>query len=159
MTKFQIISISILLALITFGLSCNKENTNPNIPNVVINITIDPNSTVYQELNTQGGYLYLDEQPGIFIPSESRGIIVYRETMSTFKAYERQPPNDPYLCCDSKGNNCTKLIVGEFYPFAKDTCNGNLYYLPDGNLFEGEGKYPLIQYSAVYAGGLLHIYN
>lgn len=159
MKKFQIASIAIIFVLLLTGLSCNKGSINPDIPNVVINITIDPNSTIYQELNTSGGYLYLDEQAGIYIPSGSQGIIVYRETMTDFKAYERQPPNNPFQCCDDNGDNCTKLIVDEYYPFAKDTCTGNLYMLLDGTLFEGEGQYSLIQYNTVYQGGLLHVFN
>ncbi len=159
MKKSQLIILSLFLILITSSFSCNKGSINPDIPNVVINITLDPNSTIYQELNTPGGYIYLDEEPGIYIPSGSRGIIVYRETMSSFKAYERQPPNYPDECCDKNGNNCTKLIVGDNYPFAKDTCTDNLYYLPDGNLFQGEGRYSLIEYNTVYDGGLLHIFN
>ncbi len=159
MWSMKLSSIIISVIILLFGLSCNKGSINPDIPNVVINITIDPNSTIYQELNTPGGWLYLDEQPGIYIPSGSRGVIVYRVTMSEFKAYERQPPNFPFECCDENGRNCTKLIVGGNYPFVKDTCNDNLYQLLDGSLFQGVGKYPLIEYNAMYDGGLLHVFN
>ncbi|MDG2080401.1 MAG: hypothetical protein P8J47_01300 [Bacteroidales bacterium] len=147
-----------LLLLITIN-GCNKGSVNPNIPRVVINITIDPNSTIYQPLNTPGGWLYLDEQAGIYIPYGSQGVIVYRMSMTEFKAYERQSPDSRFECCDENMQNCAKLIVGGNYPFVKDTCNGNLYQLLDGSLFTGEGLYPLIEYGAVYDGGLLHIFN
>jgi len=138
--------------------SCNKSNINPNIPDVIISYTIDPNSTQFLDLNTVGGWLYLDEIPGIIIPYPSRGIIVYRYDLNEFKAYERQPPNDPFKCCDDvKG--CTKLIVGGNYPFVKDTCNNNLYQLLDGTLFNGTGQFSLIRYNAMYDGALLRIYN
>ncbi len=149
----------IILGFLALAVSCNKGSLNPNIPNVVINITIDPNSTIYQELNTAGGWLYLDEVPGMAIPLASRGVIIYRKSLSEFKAYERQPPNDPYLCCDNNGRNCGKLVVGQYYPFAMDTCANNMYLMDDGNLFEGSGQYPLIEYYAFYDGSLLHIYN
>jgi len=142
-----------------FALSCGKTVVNPNIPRVVINVTIDPNSTIFQQLNTPGGWLYLEEQPGVYIPTGSRGVIVYRLTMTEFKAYERQPPNFPYECCNDNGLYCTKLIVGGNYPFVKDTCNDNLYQLLDGSLFQGEGQFPLIEYSAMYDGALLHVFN
>lgn len=138
--------------------SCNKNNINPYIPDVVINMTIDPNATQFLELNTVGGWIYLDEVPGILVPYPSRGIIVYRYTLNEFKAYERQPPNDPLKCYDDN-DGYTKLIVGGNYPFTKDTCNGNLYQLLDGTLFSGTGQYPLIQYNAMYDGALLHIFN
>lgn len=132
--------------------SCKKEEQNPNIPNVFINITIDPNSTIYQELNTAGGWLYLTSTP------PSRGIIVYRIDQNQFVAYDRMPPNDPDRCCDDDGN-CTRLVVGDNFPFAKDECNNISYLLLNGSIFEGEGKYPLIQYNTSYNGQLLRIFN
>ena len=150
----------VLLAIMLFsGFSCDKRSVNPNIPRVVINVTINPNTTIFQELNTPGGWIYLEEQPGIYIPSGSRGVIVYRMTMTEFKAYERQPPNFPFECCDDNYYTCGKLVVGGNYPFVKDTCNDNLYQLLDGSLFQGVGQYPLIEYNAMYDGALLHVFN
>ncbi len=158
--RFKYIIASLLtIFVLLFAFSCNKANINPNIPRVVINVTIDPNSTMYQQLNTPGGWLYLEEQPGIYIPAGSRGVIVYRLTMTEFKAYERQPPNFPFECCNDDGFNCTKLVVGGNYPFVKDTCNDNLFQLLDGSLFQGEGQFPLIEYGAMYDGALLHVFN
>jgi len=147
----------LVIFILGFNISCNKDNINPYMPNVPINITIDPNSTLIQELNTVGGWVYLDEKPGIFIPSGSRGVMVYRKDVREFLAFERQPPNDPNNCCD--GIICTKLIIGEYFPLAKDTCTGTSYLLLDGSIVEGEGRFPLIQYQAIYDGNLLHIYN
>lgn len=145
------------IIILSFNISCDKANINPNIPNVPINITIDPNSTLNQELNTVGGWVYLDEKPGIFIPSGSRGVMVYRVDILEFKAYERQPPNTPNQCCTN--GVCTKLLIGDYFPLAKDTCTGTSYLLLDGSIIEGEGQFPLIEYAAVYDGNLLHIYN
>ncbi len=145
------------LGTMLFAGSCNKGRVNPNIPNVPINISIDPNSTLFQELNTVGGWLYLDEKPGVYIPYGSRGVMVYRLSIDEFMAFERQPPNSPDKCCD--GNKCTKLIIGDYFPLVKDTCTQTSYLLIDGSIVEGEGEYPLIRYSAVYDGNLLHVYN
>lgn len=154
-----IITTALFLLISSGYYSCGKkENTNPNIPNVSINLTIDPNSTFFLELNSVGGWIYLDEVPGMEIRYPSRGIIVHREDVSRFKAYERQPPNTPWECCDAK-QECTRLIVGSNYPFVKDTCTGTLYSLLDGSIFSGKGQYPLIQYNAFYDGALLHISN
>lgn len=150
MNKYLIFWIILTTAFMLDG--CKKEEQNPNIPNVFINITIDPNSTIYQELNTAGGWLYLTST------SPSRGIIVYRIDQTQFVAYDRMPPNDPDKCCDDDGN-CSRLVVGDYYPFAKDECNNISYLLLNGSIFEGEGKYPLIQYNTSYNGQLLRIFN
>ncbi len=154
---FYILALTITTVL--FYSACNKGHINPNIPYGTIRIDIDPNSTFYQELNTVGGWTYVNNgSPGVFISGNSRGVIIYRNGKSDFMAYDRMPPNDPDKCCDSQGN-CTHLVVGDFYPLVKDTCTQNSYLLLDGNLFQGTGRYPLIRYSAVYDGDLLHVYR
>ena len=153
-------SLFILLFIISlFTASCHKDSINPNIPNVNIHISINPNSTEFLELNTVGGWVYLDEKPSIYIPPGSRGIIVWRMDINLFKAYERQPPNDPFKCCSENYAHCGKLVIGDNYPFVKDTCTGTLYQLLDGSIIEGEGKYPLIEYAAEYDGYTLYIHN
>ncbi|MDA3944163.1 MAG: hypothetical protein PF694_11565 [Bacteroidetes bacterium] len=142
----------LVLAVIALSFSgCRKEEINPNNPNVYINITIDPNSTFYQELNTVGGWMYLTAEP------PSRGIIVYRYNLSEFLAYDRIPPNEPNNCCID--GNCTRLIVGDYFPFAYDECNEISYLLLNGGIVEGEGKFPLIQYNTTFNGQLLRIFN
>lgn len=158
MKKVLVTAVLLVLTGLFFNSCGKKENINPNIPNVNIHLSIDPNSTLFLELNSVGGWIYLDEVPGVDIRYPSRGIIVYREDMTLFKAYERQPPNTPFQCCDAK-QNCTKLIVGNNYPFAKDTCTGTMYSMFDGTIFTGVGQYSLIQYNAYYDGALLHISN
>ncbi len=152
--------LSVLGIILVLGImSCNKSNINPNIPKGVIRIDIDPNSTFYQELNTVGGWTYIDNgQPNAYISGNSRGVIVYRKSLTEFMAYDRMPPNEPDKCCNNNGQ-CTKLIVGDYYPMVKDTCTQNSYLLLNGSIFTGNGRYPLIQYQAVYDGGLLHIYK
>ena len=159
MRKTRFVTLIFLLTLILGIYSCGKDaNNNPNIPQVNINLTLDPNSTLFLELNSVGGWMYLDEVPGMYIPPPSRGVMVYRQDVTTFLAYERQPPNTPNQCCNSQ-QDCTKLIIGNNFPFVKDTCTGTLYNLLDGTIFEGEGQYPLIRYNAYFDGGTLFINN
>ncbi len=156
---YIIVALIFVMALFVLSSCGNKDNINPNIPYGTIRIDIDPNSSFYQELNTVGGWIYADNgQPGVSITGNSRGVIIYRYTETEFMAYDRMPPNNPNDCCAENGL-CTRLVVGDNYPLVKDTCNGNMYMLIDGSLFQGEGKYPLIRYSAVYDGGLLHVYK
>lgn len=146
-----VFKVIVLFVLVMSLGNCKKEDPNPNIPDVYVNITIDPNSTIYQALNTAGGWMYLTAD------FPSRGIIVHRINNEEFVAFERMPPNDPNKCCE--GTTCTRLVVDEFYPFAKDKCTGTMFSLLDGSIFEGEGKYPMTRYNTTYYGGLLRIFN
>lgn len=144
----------LMIALLGVG-SCSKNPVNPEIIPATVQINIDPTSTFYQQLNTVGGWVYVKNGDlGAYISSSSRGVIIYRVGIDTYKAYDRIPPNSPNQC-----GSTTALVVGSNYPFAKDPCTGNLYQLLDGTLFKGTGKYSMVQYHAVYDGNQLHVYN
>ncbi|MGN0033961.1 MAG: hypothetical protein ACI358_09345 [Candidatus Limimorpha sp.] len=125
--------------------SCNYKPSNPNEPDISINFTINPNSMEYFELNTVGGYIYIEaEYP-------SYGIIIYRKNIDEFMAYDRIPPNYPFDC----ENN--RLFVD--YPFVMDTCKGYEYLILDGSIVKGGSGYPLVQYFTEYDGTNLRVYN
>lgn len=145
------ITLLLLLATVVFH-SCEGVPENPNYPNAVVDFTIYPNTIHEQELNTVGGYKYYTSDP----QSTSRGIIVYRLYQDEFRAYDRLPPNNPNACCDGQGN-CTRLVVD--FPFVIDNCNDIKYNIINGDIFEGDGIYPLIQYHTSYNGTELHVYN
>lgn len=145
------ITLWLLLATVVFH-SCEGVPENPNYPNAVVDFTIYPNTIHEQELNTVGGYKYYTSDP----QSTSRGIIVYRLYQDEFRAYDRLPPNNPNACCDGQGN-CTRLVVD--FPFVIDNCNDIKYNIINGDIFEGDGIYPLIQYHTSYNGTELHVYN
>ena len=128
-------------------MSCKDTPNNPNIPNVYINFSIDPNSTMNYEINTVSGWMYVTEK------WPSRGIIIYRYSQNEFKAYERQSPNDPDHC----GQN-SRLIVES--PFVIDTCLNIKYSILDGSvLTQGYNGYPLIEYRTQYDGQILRVFN
>ena len=104
MKKFLVI----LVFFLGFN-SCIDTPYNPNTPDVYINFEIYPNSTMYYELNTIAGWMYVNA------PWPSRGIIIFRHPSGEFKAYERQSPNEPDYCGES-----SRLIVDS--PFVVDTC-------------------------------------
>lgn len=143
MKKLFIISTIYLLSMF----SCDDTPHNPNIPNVYINFTIEPNSTFYPELNTVSGHLEVSA------PWPSRGIIIYRYSEEEFKAYERQSPNEPNACGEG-----SRMIVE--FPFVVDTCLNVKYSILDGSIItQGYNGYPLIQYRTQYNGNTLRIYN
>jgi hypothetical protein len=139
----------IVLGLFLLQVSCKKDN-NAVDPPANVNITINPNTTEYQELNTVGGWMYL---PLNLIPPQSRGIIVYRITQNEFMAYDRTPPYEPDQCCTVDA--CTALIVS--MPFVNDTCTGSQYQILDGVPIDGPSNIPLIRYTTYYDGLVLQI--
>lgn len=150
MKSKHIFFIALLTALAFSG--CTETHENPNYPNAVVNFTIYPNSAHEFELNTVGGYKYYTSDP----MSTSRGIIIYRLYQDEFRAYDRLPPNYPNACCDADGN-CTRLVVE--FPFVVDNCNDIKYNIINGDIFSGDGVYPLSQYHTSYDGTSLRVYN
>lgn len=134
--------------------SCNKES-NGRLPLPPVNISIDPNSTIYQEINIAGGWMYLDETNNVLPPS--RGIIVYRLSEDQFVAFERTPPFKPDSCCNAAKTICTALIVD--YPYVLDTCTNSKYLILDGSQVSGPSNISLGMYVTEFYMGLLYIHN
>jgi hypothetical protein len=145
------VTIILLCILIT---SCNKDNGDRQ-PLPPTNISIDPNSTIYQELNVVGGWLYLDEHDRVEPPS--RGIIVYRLSTEQFLAFERTPPFKPDSCCNPSKTVCTALIVD--FPFILDTCTSSKYLILDGSPVSGPSSMTLGMYVTEYNGEMLFIHD
>lgn len=143
-----------MIMLSIFISSCDKDNGDRQ-PLPPINITLDPNSTFYQEINVVGGWVYLNEQDGAEPPS--RGIIVYRLSTDQFMAFERTPPFKPDSCCNEAKTICTSLVVD--YPFVLDTCTSSKYLILDGSPVEGPSSMTLSMYVAEYNGDLLFIHD
>jgi hypothetical protein len=148
-------SVLVLIAAMVFA-GCKKDENPSNIILPKINISINPNSTLYQQLNVVGGWTYLGYGDGVIEPS--RGIIVYRFSTQQFMAYDRIPPYKPDSCC-SGDYNCTRLVVENYYPFVMDTCTQSKYLLIDGSPTEGPSTLPLLYYQTTYDGNTLFIYN
>jgi hypothetical protein len=144
---FLIISVCIII-------SCDKDSGDRQ-PLPPINITIDPNSTIYQGINFAGGWIYLSEQDGAEPPS--RGIIVYRLADDQFYAYERTPPFKPDSCCNAAKTICSSLIVD--YPMIMDTCTNSTYSILDGSPISGPSSMTLSMYITEYYGDLLFIHD
>lgn len=142
--------VSLLLLPLLFT-GCKDPLVNPNYPNAIIDFIVYPNSIHEQELNTVGGYKYYTSDPN----STSRGIIVYRLYQDEFRAYDRIPPNNPD--CRDENGNLTRLVVD--FPFVMDNCNGIKYNIINGDLLEGDGIFPLIQYHTSFDGYQLRVFN
>jgi hypothetical protein len=153
---YSVIAAMVMIMTCIFIISCDKDNADRQ-PLPPINITIDPNSTIYQEINVVGGWLYLDEQDGAQPPS--RGIIVYRLSTDQFLAFERTPPFKPDSCCNAAKTICSKLIVDDYFPLVADTCTMSKYLILDGSPVEGPSTMTLGTYVSEYNGDLLYIHD
>lgn len=147
MKKALYLLIPLLTALLLAG--CRHPMENPNQLNAIVDFTIDLHAPSYYDLNYVGNYLYLTSDP----QSNSRGIIVYRASQEEFRVYDRLPPNNPNTCCEN--GICSRLVVDGL--FVVDSCNMIRYNILNGEVFEGNGIYPLYRYWFSFDGYYLRI--
>lgn len=144
----------LFITAVMFLSACKKgDDPNSDIPYAHINVVINPNSTLYQELNIVSGWMYYQ-----YVNPPSRGLIIYRLTQDQFLAFERTPPVNSNACCDLENQFCTHLIVDDYYPFVYDTCSDFYYQIIDGSPIE-PATIPLKQYQTSYDGMNLYITN
>ena len=134
----------ILVILLSSTWSCGDKYNHDTIPEVAVNIYIDVNSTMYIELNSIGGWVYLT--------GGYRGIIVYRVSVEDFVAYDRACPHDPLedgarIIMDPSGITCT------------DSLCGSQFGILDGSVIQGPATIPLKRYYTYFDGNMLTINN
>ena len=66
-------------------MSCEKNNSQ--FPQVNVNINIYTNNPEFFNLNSSGGWMYIN--------SEDWGILLYRKCFIEFLAYDRASPYNP----------------------------------------------------------------
>ena len=140
---------SIFLFFVNFMLvfsqiSCKKENTQSEIPVVPVNISLNPNSTEYINLNPVNGWET--------ITGGYRGIIVFRKSPTEFTAFERACPYDWSI-------STSRLVVDASGTTASCPNCKSKFILLDGTPFQGPSHYPMKQYQTSYDGFLLYIFN
>lgn len=95
----SILVLTLIISTLFITNSCSsRDETVSCFPDVNINVVLNLNLPAYQNLQTVGGWIYVDEQS-----SGTRGLIVVRTT-NGFKIYDR---NAPHICPDDS----TTLIV------------------------------------------------
>lgn len=135
--------LSFITILLTYG-SCKDKVPHDTIPEVAVQARIEPESTMYIELNSIGGWVYLT--------GGYKGILVYRVSVDEFVAYDRACPYDPYedearITVDPSGIICT------------DTHCGSQFNILDGSIIKGPATIPLKRYYTYYDGVFLTINN
>ncbi len=134
----------IVLILLASSWGCNDKVQHETIPDVPVNLNIDIGSTMYIELNTIGGWVYLT--------GGYRGLLVYRVSVDEFVAYDRGCPYDPLeeysrITMDPSGITCS------------DTLCGSQFSILDGGPIKGPATLPLKRYFTYFDGNILTVNN
>ncbi len=127
----------LLLSLLS---SCSGDRVDDPIPfKQFPDITINISLPKYFSLQTDGGYIYINDG-GV------RGIILYRFNSTTYLAYER-------TCSFQPNSACSTVEVHSSQLFMHDPCCSSMFNLEDGYPTGGPAWRPLLQYTAIVDGG------
>ena len=124
-------------------ISCDSENFTSTVPHVFVNEQIPLQSAQYKELWNVGGFVTLD--------AGYKGIIVYRESSSSYRAFER-------ACSYDTKADCAIVDIDDSELFLIDKCcksTFNFGGIPTG----GPATAPLLEYQTVVDGDFLKIVN
>jgi len=146
MRKIANYSVVVLLVglLLASSWGCNKKTEHESIPNVAVNLYLDISSTLYIELSTIGGYVYLT--------GGYKGIVVYRVSPDEFVAYDRACPYDPKSAC-------ARITMDPSGITLTDSCCGSNFSVLDGSIIKGPATVPMKRYHTQYDGQILRVWN
>ena len=122
--------------------SCRDRNMT-RVPDVPVNIALNVNQPDFFNLSVPSGWVY--------ITGGSRGIIVYRKSLTEFIALERHSPYEPE-------NSCA-VIVNADNVIVSDPCSDSQWLIMDGSIIKGPTSFPLKTYQTSYADPMLYINN
>ena len=131
-----------LFALLMFSCDDQRQSEDP-IPFVIVNETINLNNLQYLPLKSIGGYV--THNAGV------RGLILYRESNSVYRAFERNCPFQPL-------NACALVEIDDSGLFMQDACCGSRFSF-SGFPIEGPSVRPLLEYNTTIDGNFLLITN
>ncbi|TPN87560.1 hypothetical protein [Aquimarina algicola] len=135
------------LFLVVACSSDDNNQRNPNLPNQSFTVQINLDLPQYVELRAPGG-ITVDRANGRGI----RGLIIYRQNIDQFFAYELSDPNIPLSDCSALDVQATRAL--------SNCGNDNEYDIPSfGQQVKGEGGLPLLSYSVSRNGNNLTISN
>ncbi|GAB3232026.1 hypothetical protein GCM10027346_18950 [Hymenobacter seoulensis] len=131
-----------LAASVLVGCNSSSGDVQPQIPlaavNEVVNLT-----------NQQSSNLRFDNG-AIYISGGVRGIIVVRQTASTYLAFERNCPYQPL-------DTCARVKIDPFLRLYDPCCQSQFSF--HGQPQSGPATRPLRQYATALSGNILTITN
>ncbi len=87
----------------------------------------------------------------IYTSGGSRGILIYRNNIDQFTAFDRHSPFEVE-------NNCQVSVLEDNFTVA-DPCSESSWLLLDGTILSGPATWPLKQYSTQFNGTILRVFN
>ncbi len=131
--KFNYFSkIAFFFMFLLFFFNCKTPENK--IPYVYVNFTIDIDKPEFFELNAIGNYVY--------VTGGVSGIVVYRDGLNDFFAYDRACPFDP---------ECGRVFVEDNgYRLRDSCCNSEFSLTMDGAVLKGPAEKPLRKYATYY---------
>ena len=133
----------LLFSFFLILIACEPKVEESGVPNVAVNLEINLNDIDNDPLKLIGGYIYADG--GV------RGIIIYHESVNSYKAYDRNctfQPTDP----------CATVEMHSSGFYIEDTCCKSTFDL-NGFPTGGPALFPLKEYSVSISGDILFVYN
>jgi nitrite reductase/ring-hydroxylating ferredoxin subunit len=145
----RIASIAAFALVLTAINGCKKDNVQSTIPNVTVDRIVSLSLPEFSALNGIGNSIILSGSNCGY-----KGIIVYRNSISDFYAYERACPFDPM-------DNAAILVVDSGLTNTVDRHCGSRFLLIDGGILNGPATAPMKSYRVDYDAGTqtLHIHN
>jgi hypothetical protein len=135
---------ALCLIVLTQIVSCKPDLTDEPIPyvgfgTIYMNLNLPENT----DLRTDGGFKYYDDA-GV------RGLIIYRQSASSYIVYERNCSYQPNQACAT-----VNVHVSRFY--MEDPCCGSTFDFTTGNPTGGVAWRPLRRYFSTVNGSDLTI--
>lgn len=134
----------VLISVFLFALSSCDKDDEAQIPLVTVNLSYNLNNPEFVNLQVDNGWTY--------VSGGSRGILIYRVSSGSYKAYDRHCSYNPSSSCGIVSVDVTNLV-------AVDDCCGSRFILTTGQVTQGPATRPLKEYKTSYDGSTLFIYN
>lgn len=138
-----ILSLLFIACVPVFLISSCKKDDNNDIAQYYVDFTLYLNEPSNIALNAVGGWVYVNEG--------TKGIIVYRRSLSEFTALERNCPYDPTAAC-----SIVQIVSGIT---AIDSCCSSRFSIYDGSVINGPATKSMYQYKTYYDGVILRVFN
>lgn len=138
-----IIALASLLITVLFFSSCKRDKYEDFVPYVPINITKNINNPELVNLQSIGGWAYIN--------GGSKGLILYRKTENEINCFDRHSTYLPENNCITKvdSNNINVL----------DPCSSSKWNLINGDPIGGEATRSLVSYETDFNGDRITISN
>ncbi|WP_108804864.1 hypothetical protein [Aquimarina sp. Aq107] len=142
----KIILVVFISALILSCSSDDGRSSNPNLPSIGFNHTVNLDLPQFNELKFPGNFEVIRIE-GVGI----KGVIIYNIDNTLYSAFELSDPN-------ITPSSCSALSVTGIR--AESNCgNDNAYEIINGQQLEGEGGFPLLRYQIRREGNILVVSN